>query len=221
MTTPPPPTRFPQRPNKHSDPTEIAWLVWDMLQWFVTTKHDPLAATVAAGGGGGGGLTLIEDKLLVAPTASVTFSAIPQTFKHLKVIISVRSARVDTFDEMMLRFNGDAGGDYTYTNFQTIGAGAVFQNTQAVQTEMNIGEISGDTSVASSFAVQEVLIPDYTSTIKHQMALATSSDHKASSELITGVFGGHWSGSAAISSITLFAASANMMIGSRLSLYGF
>ena len=40
------------------------------------------------GGGGGGDLVLIEDQITDARVDTIEFTAIPQTFKHLRLIVS-------------------------------------------------------------------------------------------------------------------------------------
>jgi hypothetical protein len=67
----------------------------------------------------------ITKQTLGAEAATVTFSNIPQTFTDLLIVSSARSARtVNLADNLNLRFNGDAGGNYSFRYLEGNGSAA-------------------------------------------------------------------------------------------------
>jgi len=66
---------------------------------------------------GGGCLNLIEDIQLSAPAASLTFSDIPQTYKHLWLLDDLLSTGSAGTGTARLRKDGDAGVSYTRGRF--------------------------------------------------------------------------------------------------------
>jgi len=74
------------------------------------------AGGVAAPVWSGGNVTLIQRQTLATTTdQTLTFSTIPQTYKHLLLRIwNFQSLRAATSDTIALRFNGDTGTNYTY-----------------------------------------------------------------------------------------------------------
>jgi hypothetical protein len=88
------------------------------------------------GGGGGGALTLISSQILAAPAPTVTFSAIPGTFNHLRFVIVAASSRASENDYVLFRVNADAGANYDYveistTNGTSVGADQTAGNIHA------------------------------------------------------------------------------------------
>ena len=68
--------------------------------------------------------TLIESQVLGSSAASVTFSAIPDTYTDLVFKFSVRSDRAATFDNIQARINADSGSNYSRTLLSGDGSSA-------------------------------------------------------------------------------------------------
>jgi hypothetical protein len=119
-------------------------------------------------GGGGGDWTLVEDKLLGADTASFDFTSIPATYKHLKIILTVRSDRADISDKVNLQINGDTtAGNYFSMIY------ALYHNAQVFSEEflgttqpVPVGYALATNSPASGFAEYEYTFNDYANTSK-------------------------------------------------------
>jgi hypothetical protein len=163
------------------------------------------------------GLTLIESVVVSPAAASVTFSAIPQTYKHLKVFVSARSAAGAAYDAGYVRFNGDAGTNYLYGAHQ--GGSAHTVSIASSQTQAAIFAATGNGSTADLFGGSEITLYDYTGANKKTvMALKweshTTSEAYLYETLVT------WADTSAITSILFWAAGGNLGAGCRFDLYG-
>ena len=72
-----------------------------------------MGSSGASPSGGGGDLSKIAEVVLGAAQAVITFAAIPQTFRALRLVWSARSDEVLAgSNTVLLRFNNDAGANY-------------------------------------------------------------------------------------------------------------
>lgn len=151
---------------------------------------------------------------------SVTFSSIPQTFKHLQIRAISRTTRNDaSVDGMYMRFNGDTNGNYSYHWVQGNGSSASAvngTNTTVITAAFNGADAQTTANVFSS-SVWDIL--DYTNTNKYKSTKNLFA-YNAGGGVGTVSFGsGHWRNTAAITSITLFAE-GNFVTNSHFGLYG-
>ena len=71
-------------------------------------------------------MTLIEAKTLTSAAGSITFSAIPQTYTDLKILVSARddrSGQPNTDLSLQVGYNGTINTGSIYTNLQLYGKG--------------------------------------------------------------------------------------------------
>lgn len=169
----------------------------------------------AAGAVGPSDFELISSQILSGNATSVTFSSIPQTYRHLQLrIVALGTAGNGTSytfngdgvaNYSMHRMNPDTGGN----NLNSFGA----SNTSFIQTS---GLTAGFSTGIPLPIVIDVL--DYASTSKNK-----TSRHivgQTGSSINEFIFGsGLWRSTAAITSIT-FGSGNSMLTGSRFSLYG-
>jgi len=169
------------------------------------------------------GLSLIEPQILSGSAASVTFSAIPQTFRHLHLICEARTDLAAEADNVLLRFNADSGANYdrqrlTVNNATLSGASA------RAGTSDQIGVCEAANSRASNFSPVQTRIYGYTRTDAEKWTLSHSAsfgDVSADADLQIQFRGGRWRSTAAITSIVLLPATGtNFVSGSRFQLYG-
>jgi hypothetical protein len=165
------------------------------------------------------GLVLIQKQTLVGTVASVTFSAIPQTYTNLVLVVSAQSnAASDT--ALQIQYNGDTAAHYT-TSQQTIASGTASSSAAGGVTSGKIGLISNTTGNGNNMAgTSTATIYNYTATFNinatAQAALFLSSG--AATQFAGQV---NWQGSAAVTSITLIGGAAeSFLTGSVFSLYG-
>ncbi len=171
--------------------------------------------------GGAGNYTLIEDKHLAAPAATIDFQNIPQTYKHLELItfLSVSGAVAGT--NVPTTFNNDTGNNYDWFR-EAFRVGADVKTETIGGAYMGSIPTTGSAAVAGSIAGCKAFIPDYTDTSNHKSF--TSIGHVKQVNSSGNVFlwngAGWWRSASAINRITLTSPSGNFIAGCRASLYG-
>ena len=161
-------------------------------------------------------------------TATISFTNIPATYKHLRVMGLVRSGRAALSDSLSVRFGTgggavDAGANYTYsaiTNTNTTLAGASLINA----TQCSGPIIDGANSAANSYNAIECFIPNYQSAyFKPVTWNATVILADGTLALTTfNIAASAWRNTGAITSMTFLGgnAASGMVVGSSLTLYG-
>ena len=150
---------------------------------------------------------------------TITFSDIPQTFKHLQLRIMNRDAFSSTLNNLYARFNGDTGSNYSVHGLLGNGSTA-FSEGYANQTSMVFGLPSGNNAAANIFGVSIVDILDYTNTNKYKTARALMGNDQNGSGSIR-LWSNNWRSSSAVSSISLYSSSSpNTTQYSSFALYG-
>lgn len=147
----------------------------------------------------------ISSQILAAGAASVTFSSIPSTFKHLKLKVSRPAFAVA--DYSLIRINGDATvGHYFFGSDGAVGAA----------TTAGFPPISNaNSTVAAGFDVE---INSAQSTALQKPMFSKSASIGAVAE--HSVSGG-WNQAVAITSLTVLTAGGQLYpVGSEFDLYG-
>lgn len=110
---------------------------------------EPIATTLVGSGGAG----------------TITFSDIPQTYKHLQLRIMARSANTSDTDYCNIQFNSDVSNSYVQhrvtNNGSSLSAGADTGITRCI-----VQRLSSDQSAANIFGAIIFDIIDYTNTSK-------------------------------------------------------
>lgn len=178
------------------------------------------------GAGGGGGLPNsyeLISTILPSGNATITFSSIPSTYKHLQLRWRARSSQYADEISFYMTVNGDSGTNYSQHDFfgngTNVYADANSTTSQIVIRGASLGDgTSGSTNV---FAAGYADILDYTNVNKFKTVRGLAG-YKAGSSFI-GFSSGAWRNTAAITSLTIAAnggGTATLMSGSRVSLYG-
>ena len=160
---------------------------------------------------------LIESQVLASTATSVTFSSIPQTYKHLQVRFTSRFTDAYTGGSFSFRVNGDTGANYA-SHRLTNQSGSIYADSLSATSAPTVGWMPGGNATASTFNGGIIDLLDYTSTVKTKTFRAfigsQSSDRMS--------FGsGLWNSTSAVTSLTLREPSGlTLAIGSRFSLYG-
>jgi hypothetical protein len=111
-------------------------------------------------------LTLIEAKTLTSTAASITFSAIPQTYTDLKILVSARddrSGQPNTDLSLRVGYNGTINTGSIYSNRQLYGNGSATGSQSSVTNYAYLGMATGATATANTFGNTEIYIANYTS----------------------------------------------------------
>jgi len=164
--------------------------------------------------------TLIE-KITVgaAGASSVTFTSIPQTFTDLVVKWSARVTDTATDSvQVVLQFNGDTGSNYSRRSLY--GDGGAAGSSSATTTFMRFGWASTNGNTANTFGQGEFYVPNYTGSSQKSVSADGVAESNATQYIYAGLHAGLWTGTSAISSITLSVPSWSFVQYSTFYLYG-
>jgi hypothetical protein len=165
----------------------------------------------------------ISETVLSASAASVTFSNIPQGFRHLMVMCSARTDRVAENDTIFIRANGDSGANY---NFQRISGSSATASASTIRgtTGFLVGNSEASQSRANTFAPMIAWIWDYAINTQDKFCIGLSGrigNLSADADLNIGVNLGHWQNLNVLMSLVLAPGTGpNFVSGSRFQLYG-
>ena len=173
---------------------------------------------VNTGGGGGGSYTSIATVTTTSGQTTLTFTP-GSSYRHLK-IIGWGNTTGSGDDPIKMQFNSDAtSGHYSDTLLfaNTALGGGIFVNTETTNTYLN-ATIFGGTPSGSVPGQFELTIPNYNSTLfdKSYTSVAGYNDVRGP---LTIQITGYWNSTAAITSITLFSATA-FVTGSVFEIFG-
>jgi hypothetical protein len=160
-------------------------------------------ATVTVGAGG---------------ASSITFSDIPQGYKHLQIRWIARENTPGQGDaEFQGRFNGDTGTNYKY--HALFGDGSTPYSAHGGNTFFAAGRGVAASIGANIFGVSVMDILDYTNTNKNKV-LRILSGWDANGSGYIFLYSGLWMNTNAVTSITLFGDTGNFIQNSQFALYG-
>jgi ABC-type xylose transport system substrate-binding protein len=144
----------------------------------------------------------IQTYTLGSDAASVTFSSIPATFKHLQVRLIGRDtfyANSDT--NWQVTFNGDTASNYSYHGL--IGDGSSASASSGASTSfMYIAGFPTDGATASVYGAGVLDILDYANTNKYKTLRELGGYDKNGAGFL-GLRSGNWRSTNAISSLTI------------------
>ena len=205
-------------PDAYGDPAVVGTKLT-----YAREDHDhglPAAPTSSSA------VTLIASQVLAGAVASVTFSAIPQTYHHLRLVCVVRSDRAATvIDQIGAQLNGDTGAHYdvveVYGSNGSVQGNITVAASYFLAQQFSMPGASGTAGLVSSVVIE---IPLYSGATFQKVIHSKgdyidgaigSSDSTNSSQTAT------WRNGAAVSSITLFSTNgANFVTGCAFYLYG-
>ena len=177
------------------------------------------------GGGGGGALVLLQSAKLVAPAATITFSAYDMSYADLILVLrGDTDATGVTTSDVAASFNGDAGANYPYQSIYAIDSTvAPATNFGLANTFAYLGVIATNDSVVTAAGSLEATIYDYAATRRKTfssrsqlMSLGSTGPHIGFVNPVGG-----WQNDAPITDIVLsIAEGANFKAGTFASLYG-
>lgn len=180
-------------------------------------------AVATGGGGGGGGMALIGSSAAGAGgAASLTVGSIPGTYKALVILFNGRGLTAAQYIDMLLRFNADSGANYDSQLFIATATTPGYSANHG-QTSLIAGYIAAASASANRSGSIRIDVPAYAGTVFDKEIVGMSSMvFSTSAGTSAQVLGGAWrpSAPAAITSVTLLAATGNLAEGSELLVYG-
>jgi hypothetical protein len=165
----------------------------------------------------------LAEQQLGSPAASVTFSGIPQTYRHLLLIASTRqNDAAPGMSGLGLRFNGDASAVYCYQI--VLAAGSSISTFGSVgQGEMYLGGSGGGGSAGANFVINDIVIANYSYNGIHKQCRGLVSGAEGASiasSMKMFISGGTWTSGAPITSLTCLPQAGSFITASRFTLYG-
>ena len=152
--------------------------------------------------------------------SSMAFTSIPATYTDLVLKVSAR--RSDSSEGYLsARFNSDSGSNYSNRTIRGTGT-AASSSTSSSDTLLFFWVIDGTGYTANTFASADIYIPNYTSANQKSISAENAAENNATGSYMQ-ITAGLWSGTAAITAITLYAnESATGTFGqySTATLYG-
>jgi len=171
--------------------------------WSPTGAYDALATTTVGSGG----------------AASVTFSGIPSTYKHLQIRSLARdNSASGTVTYFKVNFNSDSGSNYTYHRLGGDGSSAFSDSGSSITTTYaNFALANSSTTQIMGASIIDVL--DYANVAKYKtIRTLAGADQNGSGRV--GLSSGLWMSTSAVTSITLVADSGTFGQYSQFALYG-
>ena len=151
-------------------------------------------------------------------TSAVTFSAIPQVYKHLQIRWT-GATNDGNFNALITRYNSDSGSNYSWHVMSGNGSTATTENGFNDTNIRTVGTAGTTQSNIFNAAVFDIL--DYTDTNKYKTArILSGTDANGSGYAI--LSSGLWRDFGAISSITIAPITGGGLIvqNSKFALYG-
>jgi hypothetical protein len=205
------------------DPGEGVWVTFEggdvenpvwMGMWTPTPATPPTPS---------GGLTLISKQVVSTPTNTITFSAIPQTYTHLRLLLNGRCDDAGIYGTILaLQMNGDTGTNY---DFDVIEGPDGILNIQ-FQTSLPyvvLGGFPAATADGNRAGVVVMDILDYKETTfwKNALGVFNTVEQAGPPHYTMGTIAGTWQNTAAISSLVISdTGGGHFIAGTVASLYG-
>jgi hypothetical protein len=142
--------------------------------------------------------------------ATVTFSSIPSTYKHLQIRVIARTDRASTFDGGYVQFNSDTTlSNYTLHVLSGTGSAAVSEGYSTTGgTGLQTPTTGGDTILANTFGFFVMDILDYANTSKYKTIRSIGGFEDNTNARIQ-LLSGAWLNTAAITSITFLTTAGS------------
>jgi hypothetical protein len=162
-----------------------------------------LVSTVTVGSGG---------------AASIQFDNIPQSGKDLLILVSMKIVKLSgNPDALEVRFNGDTGSNYTTRWLEGSGSSVASANTTTGRIYIERGAMPSYYT-ANTFGNAGVYVANYTSAVAKSVSGDAVTENNATASYQT-IAAGSWTGTSAISSLTVFSGSSTITEFSSASLY--
>lgn len=176
------------------------------------------------------GMVLIKDVYLSSNQSLVSFNieSLPSIYRHLKFIVSARSAETTAgvlVSGVLFYLNGDVAANYDYFvhSVATVaGTPTLNKDEQLATSQPFLGKVPSANAPANRFGVFEFLIADYRDALHYKVVLANGSVMRGTSagDLFNYQGQMHWRNIAPVTTLTFKVDDFSFVAGSRFSLYG-
>jgi hypothetical protein len=168
---------------------------------------------------------LIAAQTVTSATPSITFSAIPQVYRDLRLVISAKSDGTNAagWDQAYMRWNGDTQNFYLWnTYYVSQGATSIGVAATNQVSGMQCSAVWNNHWLTQGRGIATIDIPEYADPTTLKSFAGTSMATDGGTAGILQTFGGGYlpTNLAAITSITIYLPGANFLPDSTFKLYG-
>lgn len=150
---------------------------------------------------------------------SLSFTSIPQTYKHLQIRSLAKDTVANTNTQsVVMQFNSDTGTNYAWHRIEGSGA-TVTASGSITQNWCIFSDASVGNTTANIFGVSITDILDYTNTSKNTTVRCIGGQDSNGSGYIS-LSSSLWLNTAAVTTITLKPGNTAFAAGSTFALYG-
>jgi hypothetical protein len=153
--------------------------------------------------------------------ATITFAAIPNTYKHLQIRLIARSNESgNSADSLRLQFNSDTAANYSRHRLYGY-SGTAYAGGASSTTFMQCADYPYGGTTANTFGGAVIDLLDYanTSKFKTMRALGGNETNDGTSSALS-FYSGSWRNTNAITSITITPGGGSLVQHSQFTLYG-
>ena len=168
----------------------------------MATTFELIGSTVTVGSGG---------------ASNIEFTSIPSTYTDLVIKLSARTTENDTSDYALVKFNADGGSNYPYNQLYCQATNVTAN--RGTLTGAALVRMDGNTATASAFGSSEIYIPSYASSLTKGGVADGVAVTNAANNVIS-LWGSSWTGTSAITTITITPSTGTFLQYSTASLYG-
>ena len=154
-------------------------------------------------------------------SATISFTSIPATFKHLQIRFIARDNRATTYEIFNATFNSDTGNNYKrYHSLAGDGSAIYVEAGTSSYSSFLVGGVASLNGLASTMGTGIIDILDYTNANKYKTTRSlTGAEFNGYGEV--DFWSGLWMSTSAISSITITSGtSTNFTNTTSFALYG-
>lgn len=167
---------------------------------------------------------LLREVITEGTAASVTFTAIPQTYRDLQLRVRGRLNNAATSANLAIQFNGDTGTNYSWLSTYTFSINSLVSGIVNNTTNIVAGELVAANSPANTGSALYIDIPYYNGITFLKSVQARGGIMRANGGGAGGIsslsFVGWWLKTTAITSVTVAPSGGNFVDNSVVSLYG-
>lgn len=192
---------------------------------YVVDQTGPIRVCTSGGSPGTWAATgtQIGTQVLGSPAASVTFSSIPTSFRHLRLTWSARSDTAgSSVISVDLRINGDTGANYDGNFMQVVGSTVGTGIDSVGRTSCFVGKASSAGWASGSWGIGVIDLFDWNhpAAASKIQVLSRYTLWIDTTNTSTGLTGYIYIGSAPYTSLTMLMDSGNFVAGSSFTLWG-
>jgi hypothetical protein len=158
------------------------------------------------------------ETVLASAQSPVSFTSIPQTYRHLQLVVSARLNASVTDAPVSIQLNGDTGANYAFQSL-TVAGSSVAGATYGTATRIGIGRAAGASAPANYRGAMTATLFHYTQAA-HKLVESTNTLATSTTAMTSGQYYGLWANTSAITSITIFPDSNQFVADSVFTLYG-